>query len=256
MRIEERVSQGLEVAVVLAAVATIPLTVLTEESISSQVLATADWLVWAIFALDYFFGLGVSAKRLRYVRANWLGLAIVIFSFPLMPALLDVVRLARLARLTRIGRISVVIARGIGGARQVLGRRGLPYVLAVIAFLVAAGGTLLALVEPERAPGGFWDGVWWAVVTVTTVGYGDIAPATLAGRLIATVLMLTGIGLTATLAACIAAYFIDQEQGSDIRALTERLDRIESLLGALVENRDRGQAADHVADAPAGDRAL
>jgi voltage-gated potassium channel len=78
--------------------------------------------------------------------------------------------------------------------------------------------------------GGYGDGIWWAVVTATTVGYGDISPSTLAGRLIAVLLMLVGIGLVSTLAASITSYFVQQTANSEFKELATRLDRIEKLL--------------------------
>ena len=76
----------------------------------------------------------------------------------------------------------------------------------------------------------FWSGVWWAVVTATTVGYGDIAPTSPGGRAIAVVLMLVGVGLVATLAAAIAAYFVGKDDESESQAVEQRLERIEAVL--------------------------
>jgi voltage-gated potassium channel len=104
-----------------------------------------------------------------------------------------------------------------------------------------------------------WNGVWWAVVTATTVGYGDITPATPPGRIIGIVLMLGGIGFVLTPAASIAAHFIGhktsepstpaepapavEELGAlraDIARLSDQLARLE---GRLVKADARG--ADH-----------
>ena len=79
----------------------------------------------------------------------------------------------------------------------------------------------------------FWDGVWWAVVTVTTVGYGDIYPHTVAGRIIAIAVMLLGVGFLAVLTATVASHFVqvDQEQGS--QEVLETLHRIEAELAEM-----------------------
>ena len=101
---------------------------------------------------------------------------------------------------------------------------------ALFVLLVVMAGAIMSLVEPQTVKGNMWDGMWWAVVTATTVGYGDISPATPEGRLVAVALMLFGIGLTATLAASVAAYFVNQDSGSDMAEVVARLDRVERLL--------------------------
>ena len=121
-----------------------------------------------------------------------------------------------------------------------LGRRGLVYVLALFVLLIVMAGAIMSLVEPQTVKGNLWDGMWWAVVTATTVGYGDIAPTSLQGRLVAVALMLFGIGLTATLAASVAAYFVKADQGgADLNEVVARLQRVEAL---LVELKGQGEA--------------
>ena len=88
----------------------------------------------------------------------------------------------------------------------------------------------LTALEPETVDQSLMGGIWWAVVTVTTVGYGDIAPATAGGRLVAVVLMLSGLGLLSTLSASISAYFVNVDREVEIDHLRDQLNRIERLL--------------------------
>jgi len=106
-------------------------------------------------------------------------------------------------------------------------------VLGLFVLLIVMSGALISVAEPETVHGNMWDGMWWAIVTATTVGYGDISPATLPGRAIAVALMLFGIGLTATLAASVAAFFVRTDQGSERYEVTSRLERLERLLEEL-----------------------
>jgi voltage-gated potassium channel len=76
-----------------------------------------------------------------------------------------------------------------------------------------------------------WDGVWWAVVTVTTVGYGDIYPHTVAGRFIGMVVMLAGIGFLSVLTATIASHFVKSDTGSD--DVLDALHRLEAEIAEL-----------------------
>lgn len=156
--------------------------------------------------------------------------------------MLATVRLARLARLSRALRIGLVVARSLGGLRSALGRPSLTYVAGATVLLIGAGGGLLTMLEPETVKGDYWTGVWWAIVTTSTVGYGDVSPSTPEGRIVAVILMVAGVGLVATLSASIAAYFVrhdvvdsEAKDAADIEALAERLNKIEAMLKSLTD---------------------
>jgi voltage-gated potassium channel len=143
-------------------------------------------------------------------------------------------RLARMTRFLRLVRLVGVTARAIAALRTILWRRGLACVAGISVLIIFAGAAALALLEPQTVKGGFADGIWWAIVTASTVGYGDIAPATAVGRLIAVLLMLSGVGLVSTLAASITAYFLGAEENNGLTELNERMARIEGQLNALL----------------------
>src|SRR5437667_11352626 len=97
-------------------------------------------------------------------------------------------------------------------------------------FLIFAGAGLITVIEPKIVGDNLENGIWWAVVTATTVGYGDISPTTTVGRVVAVIVMLGGVGLISTLSASIAAYFVDQGNESALEDIRNRLERIESAL--------------------------
>jgi voltage-gated potassium channel len=196
-----------------------------------------DWMIWAAFAAEYGIRLYLAPDRPAFVRRNLIDLVVVVLPF-LRP--LRVVRSARALRLLRAARVATFLLRGVAAGRDVMRRHGLQYVLLVAAGVIVAGGLLVE--EAERnAPGasihGFANGLWWAVTTVTTVGYGDMTPVTPAGRGIAVVLMIVGIGLFGALAASLASFFIEQRQEDTVQPqlddMTARLQRIEDTLVAL-----------------------
>jgi voltage-gated potassium channel len=80
------------------------------------------------------------------------------------------------------------------------------------------------------------DAFWWAIVTITTVGYGDVSPVTTEGRLIAVALMILGIGFIGVFTATITSFFLDT--GAEGKENQERLSRIEEKLDVLVRDRD------------------
>jgi voltage-gated potassium channel len=211
-------------------------------------VTAADWAVWAVFALEYAVMMTLVENRWKYTRENWLMVAIIVITFPVLPALLSLarlIRLGRLIRLVRLVRLALVTTRGLRALRLILGRNEVLYVAACAIILILAGGVSLALLEPE-VTGGISSGLWWAIVTATTVGYGDIAPESALGRLLAVVLMLLGIGIVATLAASIAAYFVGEDDNAELVEIRERLGRIEQHLEDL--KRARMEVVEQVAN--------
>jgi voltage-gated potassium channel len=225
-------SRALNVLVVVAAVATIPLTIALERAADNPFVVLADWVVWGIFLLDYALSTGAAKPGASNARRDPLGLAIVILSFPLLPSALGLVRVARIARILRLIRLPIIFLRGTVALRDALGQPGLLYVAGINTILVLAGGVLLALVEPTTVRESVWNGVWWAVVTATTVGYGDITPVTPSGRIIGIILMLGGIGFVSTLAASIAAHFIGQKTTEPPKPI-EAIDELRAEVGRL-----------------------
>ena len=224
----------LEIAVILAALLSLPLTIVEINGQNGVSLHVADWIIWSVFAAEYLLALSLAENRRRYVRSAWLSLLVVVISFPLLPSVLAVVRLARVIRLLRLVRLVAFGARLVPALRSTIGRRGLVYVLALFLLLIVMAGATMSVVEPQTVKGNLWDGMWWAIVTATTVGYGDISPTSPPGRLVAVALMLFGIGLTATLAASVAAYFVREDQGGrDLQDVVTRLQRVENLLVEL-----------------------
>jgi voltage-gated potassium channel len=165
----------------------------------------ANLAIWGVFVVDYGVRLAVADDRRRFVRSNIPDLiAILPLDF------LRVARLARLARLTRLLRAGTVLWRVTKDVRGVLGTNGLGYVLLATGALVIGGG--LAAWAAEQQLDSFGDGLWWALVTATTVGYGDISPVTPQGRVVATVLMLVGIGTLGMITGSIATYFLGDQR--------------------------------------------
>jgi len=239
----DRLQRAFEGAVLVGALATIPLTVLLEHETTTWV-RVLDWVVWAVFLLEYSGMVVVSSDRAAYIRHNPLNLAVIVISYPGLPTLFGLVRLARLARFLRLFRLLGVTARAVEALHAVFWRRGVVFIAAISLLVILAGGAGLAILEPQTVHGGLFDGVWWAIVTASTVGYGDIAPTTFWGRFIAVLLMLTGIGLMSTLAASITAYFVGQEDKAALVELNERTARIEKQLALLLGSEVRRPTPD------------
>jgi voltage-gated potassium channel len=117
--------------------------------------------------------------------------------------------------------------------------------LAVAIIVFACAGLVLSFEAHAKGTNihGFSDALWWAIVTVTTVGYGDRFPVSAGGRGVAVVLMLVGIGLIGVLTATVASYFVEQKADEDTADLNERLDRMEAMLVKLTQESDSPPAS-------------
>jgi voltage-gated potassium channel len=187
-----------------------------------------EWAVWAAFVCEYVLLLYLAPRRLQFVRTHVLDLVVVAF-----PALriFRALRVLRVLRAVRVARVATFLGRAVTGVRTALGRTGVRTVFAV-ALLVTVGGAALVMVAegPEKANfASYGNALWWACVTVTTVGYGDMAPATPMGRIVAVILMLVGVAIFGAVSAALAAHFVDQDNADE----RERLAMIEEKVGTL-----------------------
>jgi voltage-gated potassium channel len=183
-----------------------------------------EWVVWAAFAVDYVVRVRLAPSRWLFVRSHWLDLLAV--ALPLLQPL----------RLLRLVSTLLLVGRRARMASQVTLTT---YVAGSVAGLLMFGS--LAVLQVERdAPGGnirtLGDAVWWSFTTMTTVGYGDLAPTTGLGRLLAVGLMLSGIALLGVVTANIAAWFISRFERDDIEE-RRRTALLETLTSEVRELR-------------------
>jgi voltage-gated potassium channel len=190
--------------------------------------AAVDYFVWAAFLAEYIAKLTLAADRWHFVRRHLLDLAMV--AVPVLRPL----RLAQALRLVRLARVMIVLGNSLRRARATFTHHALRFVLlAVVAIVFAAAGLELVFEQHSTGPTAihnFGDALWWAVVTVTTVGYGDKVPMTGGGKWVATALMFTGIGLVGTLTATIAAFFVQEQQSDELADVKAQLAEIRELL--------------------------
>lgn len=230
-----RVTTPLEPLILAATLAMIPVLIIERDVKSHQwqtVGQVANWLIWGIFATEIVAILVVAPRKRAALRAHWLDASIVVVTVPLYGRLLSSLRLVRLVRLMRLLRIGVVLSRALQAERRLTTKNTFRFAAIATLFLVFIAGAAEATVDQGDFKT-FWDGIWWAVVTVTTVGYGDIYPHTVAGRLIAMLLMLVGIGFLAVLTASIASIFVKSDRQDETEGIAQTLAQIQADLAEL-----------------------
>lgn len=209
-----------------------------------------DWLIWTFFTAETLLMTTLVSDKKRYLIGNWVNLAIIVLGFPLLWVIFPHAGGLRALRLVVMMSLIMPVSSTL---KKVLARHHLGTTLLVCFMVIIVAGTLMASIDPNvKTP---LDGIWWAWVTVTTVGYGDIVPVSTAGRLFGAMLILMGIGMFTMLTASFAAFFMAEDekdilkiQAQNIKKLNQienRMMLLEHKLDALLseEQRHRAQAA-------------
>ena len=253
----DRIEQATKYPMALLGIAwlVIAIIVLTTDINSSASTAFVGTLfvLWAILLVEYVVRLLVTPDRRGYLRRRWAEPATVV-----VPPLQG-------WHVVGIERMSLLLHEGELRVESILKHHGLFRVLIAAAGTLLLGAWLVLLFE-DHAKGSnihdYADALWWAIVTVTTVGYGDRYPVTAGGRVVAAVLMLVGIGLIGVLTATVASVFIKEhtdatkeefkqghaDLGQQLAVISDRLAGVERRLGTTPTDL---AAVDAAADAEA-----
>jgi voltage-gated potassium channel len=203
----------------LAVVALLALVLEAAWNLPARPIAMIDYAVWFLFVADYVVRLRLATRRWEFVRSHPLDLLAV-----MVPAFRSLRLIATVARVSAVARR--------GSAEQVLARTVL------IALTVVLAGAAIGVEAERGTPGAtittFGDGLWWALTTVTTVGYGDRIPITAEGRVVGGILMISGIAAMGAVSAAITARLIRNSEVDDPDENTLRLQRVERELDRLV----------------------
>jgi len=185
-------------------------------------------VIWAVFVIDYVIRLVLAPRRGHWFFHHLFDLAIVVLPF---------FRPLRLLRvLTLIGTLQRTAGAALRGRITIYATGGV--------VLITLVGALTALNAERGAPGAtittFPRAVWWALVTITTVGYGDVSPVTPSGQLVAVLLMTGGIALIGVVSATLASWIIssvseesEEEEETTRQLIAELREQIAELNGKL-----------------------
>jgi voltage-gated potassium channel len=192
----------------------------------------AESVIWAAFLGEYLLLLALARDKLQFLRTHVLDAIVVV-----VPAfrVLRLARIARLARVLNLLRLPSMVAMGaravqLGNSVYIRYRLGYILIIMAVLLLLVSGAMLYAEHSVNPALSTYAKCLWWGVVTMTTVGYGDASPVTSGGRALAILFMVTGIGLAGVVTATIASVFVGIERRDEDQQVHERLKTLETHL--------------------------
>ena len=188
-----------------------------------------DRFVWSAYVLEMLTVSFLVRNRLRFWRENWLSVAIVLVGIPLV--FLSYPVSSMIVLVSRAILLVTVLIRVARQSLRMLAKHALVATLSMAVFLTLSIGTLVATIDP--AFNSLWDGLWWALVTISTVGYGDFVPESAMGRLLGAILILFGVLTFSMVMANVAAFLVSLQ----IEESTEDEEKKEEIQGALIMER-------------------
>ena len=232
---------GLLMAILLSVLAVLLDSVTTFRSQHGQLLTSAEWIFTLLFTVEYALRLICSPRPLHYAR-SFFGVVDLLAILPTYLSLLFpgaesmiVIRGLRLLRVFRVFKLGQFLGEA-SLLRNALAssRHKITVFLGTIAILVTILGAAMYLIEGEE--NGFTSipvAIYWAIVTMTTVGYGDMAPITVSGKVLASIVMIMGYSIIAVPTGIVTAEIVETAAAS--RRITTR-----SCPNCLSEGHDRG----------------
>lgn len=177
---------------------------------NSFYLYTLDNIINIYFITEYIVRLNLAKNKIEFIKENKLDL-IAIIPFNSLFKVFRVLKIFRIIKLFKMIKLIALFRRFTKRASKFLYTNGFINLLYVSIALVFLGAVLIYIVEKNITINSFEDAIWWSFVTTTTVGYGDLSPQTTAGRIIASFLMIIGIGVIGAFTGTIATFFIKSE---------------------------------------------
>jgi voltage-gated potassium channel len=209
------------------------------------VLNVSQWALWAVFIADFAYRARLSERPWHYIATHPFDVAILI---------LPMLRPFRALRVFAAARLLIERGTHVSYGRVAMS-------ISLAAFFVVLVGAL-AVLQFERPAvnsdiDNFGDALWWSVVTMATVGYGDFYPVTLGGRLSAVAMMIVGVSLIGAITATFASWFVQRVRGPEDLAEKQLMSEVADLRAEiallrseLLGQRAVGPAPDAVPPAP------
>jgi len=210
-----------------------------------------DRIIWLFFVLETVWLSRLVDDSRHYLCSNWINLLVILVG---IISFWDNSFYVGALRSLRVLLLLGFLVEMSSTIRRTLAKNSLGTTLLVSLIIVAMAGIFIAAIDPAiESPG---DGIWWAWVTVTTVGYGDLVPQSPQGKLFGGLLMILGLGLFSLITATISAFLIARDEEELIEKEERILEKGEEIIrqeGALLEREksvvsEEGQMLQHLSN--------
>ncbi|WP_069383145.1 ion transporter [Halomonas caseinilytica] len=218
----------------------------------SRLLHYIDLFVCLFFFADFCIRFRAARNKWRFMRWGWIDLVASIPAGWLFAGRL--VRVVQVIRLLRAIKSLHMIWRVLFRNRA---KGFFVSVTTATLLLIAFGSMTILMVEgpnPESSIDTAEEALWWAFVTVTTVGYGDYYPITTLGRIVAAMLMVAGVGMFGSFAAYVGSLFVEEQDDENARQHRASRELIRDLYGEIQALRQEVAALREERDPPSGGR--
>ncbi|MBY5992327.1 potassium channel family protein [Ferrimonas balearica] len=198
-----------------------------------RLLIKIDFYICMIFIVNFFYGLWRAEQKGRYLQTHWIDL---VASIPVVEQL-RFVRIFQILRVVRLIRMSRSV---LGPLLQQKRETTLTSLLLAMITIITFASILILLVEDGVEGANIQSAesaIWWALITISTVGYGDYYPVTTEGRVIAAVVIITGVSFFGVVAGFLASLFVREEDkdAPEVARLQAQQRRLEHQQAQLLE---------------------
>jgi voltage-gated potassium channel len=218
LEILERLENWLETPLLVLSFVWLVLFIIEQIYGLSPLLDWTNTVIWTIFIADFALKFTLAPQKLAYLKTNWLtavALALPALRVFRVVRVVRILRAARVARGLRLVRVLTSLNRGMKTLGASLGRRGLPYVIALTFVVTFAGAAGIYAFENEtpNGIGSYGYALWWTAMLITSIG-ADYFPQTAEGRILCLVLAVYGFCVFGYITASLASFFVERDAGS------------------------------------------
>ena len=214
-----------DVPMLLVAALVIPSLLLTTPGTPQPWFAVGEvlnWFTWTAFFVELVVMLSVAPSRKQYLRDHPLDLVIVVLTPPFIRWAADSLRALRVLRALRLLRLAPLL-------RWVFSNEGVRYGALFVVLVAVTAGQAFSMMENTD----YWDGVYWAITTMTTIGDQHLVPSTPESKVLAVLVMIVGIGFFATVTGAFAEQFLHRDVADLQEAEEEGADQDRELLAKV-----------------------